>query len=71
MREFDALPAPLRGWLRHAALPWSAQSAKRIWSSARARGLTDEDALSLLSRSEAKTLARDRLTATRAQSTQG
>jgi hypothetical protein len=34
MAAHDRLPAPLRQWLIHAALPWSAESALRIWSKA-------------------------------------
>ncbi|WP_415919611.1 DUF6525 family protein [Tateyamaria sp. SN6-1] len=60
MRSYDALPAPLRRWLCHAALPWSPASARRIWQSAQAKGLSEEEALQSLSRAEAKTLARDR-----------
>ncbi|MEL6620570.1 MAG: DUF6525 family protein [Pseudomonadota bacterium] len=60
MRSFDALPAPLRRWLAQANLPWSPASVRRIWNRACARGLTPEDALSILSRAEARTLARDR-----------
>lgn len=60
MRSFDDLPAPLRRWLSQAALPWSPASARRVWNRAIARGLSTEDALSVLSRAEARTLARDR-----------
>lgn len=31
MAAYDRLPADLRAWLRHALLPWSAHSARRIW----------------------------------------
>ena len=60
MQSYDALPAPLRQWLRQAALPWSPVSAKRIWKNAQANGRTVEDALSALSEAEARTLSRDR-----------
>ncbi|WP_341367832.1 DUF6525 family protein [Yoonia sp. BS5-3] len=59
MRSYDALPTPLRHWLANAALPWSPSSARKLWKQAQARGLSTEDALSLLSQAEAKTLARD------------
>ncbi|MBC6443462.1 MAG: hypothetical protein GDA53_10215 [Rhodobacteraceae bacterium] len=59
MRDFDALPSPLRTWLSQAALPWSAGSARRIWLKARARGLTPEETLVILNRVEARTLAHD------------
>ncbi|WP_227268162.1 DUF6525 family protein [Roseobacter weihaiensis] len=59
MRSFDALPAPLRQWLAQATLPWSPASVRRVWNRARENGLNAEDALSLLSRAEARSLARD------------
>ncbi len=62
MATFDGLPAPLRHWLSEAALPWSPASARRIWTRAKANGLSPEEALSSLSRAEARMLARDRLT---------
>lgn len=31
MRDYDRLPQELRRWLSQAVLPWSPQSAKRIW----------------------------------------
>ena len=34
MRAYDDLPAPLRAWLSTAVLPWSPQSALRIWRKA-------------------------------------
>ncbi|MDV4145805.1 MULTISPECIES: DUF6525 family protein [Shimia] len=58
MREFDALPPPLRAWLRQAALPWSAKSALRIWEQACREGGADA-ALARLAAAEAGTLARD------------
>ena len=61
MRSYDSLPAPLRRWLSQATLPWSPESARRLWARARAKGLSPEDALSSLSKAEARTLARDRL----------
>lgn len=60
MAAFDNLPRPLRQWLHDAALPWSTKSAQRIWSKSLAKGLTQEEALALLSHSEAQTIARDR-----------
>ncbi|WP_415405264.1 DUF6525 family protein [Tateyamaria sp. SN3-11] len=60
MRSYDALPAPLRNWLAQATLPWSPASARRVWNRACAKGLSAEDALSLMSQAEARTLARDR-----------
>lgn len=60
MRSYDALPAPLRNWLAQATLPWSPRSARRVWSRACAKGLSSEEALSILSQAEARTLSRDR-----------
>lgn len=60
MRSYDALPAPLRRWLSQAALPWSPVSAQKIWARARARGLSDDEALALLAQAETSTLARDK-----------
>ena len=34
MRAFDRLPADLRRWLAEAALPWSPQSALKLWQAA-------------------------------------
>ena len=59
MRAHDALPAPLRLWLKEAALPWSAQSARRVWErEVRRSGV--EGALRRLAEVEAATLARER-----------
>lgn len=63
MQAYDALPAPLRRWLSQAALPWSAVSAHRIWTRASAKGQSVDEALSSLSRAEARMLARDRFAA--------
>lgn len=60
MAAFDGLPPPLRQWLSEAALPWSPESARRIWSRSRAKGLSPEETLLSLSQAEARTLARDR-----------
>jgi len=60
MCAYDALPVPLRHWLSQAALPWSPTSARKIWKRAQAKGLCADEALALLSRSEAQTLARDK-----------
>lgn len=59
MRAHDRLPAPLRLWLKQAALPWSAASARRIWErEVRRSGV--EGALRRLAAVEAATLARER-----------
>ncbi|NRB01811.1 MAG: hypothetical protein HRU30_00965 [Rhodobacteraceae bacterium] len=61
MREFDALPTPLRQWLAEACLPWSPASARKIWMRARKEGESVAATLERLKRAEAKTLARDRV----------
>ena len=58
MHRFDTLPPPLRAWLREAALPWSPQSALKIWNKACREG-GPEAALVRLSKVEAAMLARD------------
>lgn len=60
MDAFDELPAPVRQWVACAALPWSPTSVRRIWSKSRSKGLSDEEALKILSHAEGCTLARDR-----------
>lgn len=64
MRAHDALPAPLRLWLKEAALPWSAQSARRIWEREVKRSGV-EGALRRLAEVEAATLARGAISAGR------
>ncbi|WP_087213347.1 DUF6525 family protein [Yoonia vestfoldensis] len=56
MRDYDALPPPLRQWLATARLPWSPRSARRIWSK---HGGDATAALASLDRAERATLARD------------
>lgn len=60
MALHDRLPRELRRWLAQAALPWSAQSALKLWQRALrdARGDTFA-AQAALSRIEARLLARD------------
>lgn len=60
MDDFDRLPPELRGWLHHAALPWSARSVRRLWQRALRHTQGDRRAaLAALSRAEARALARD------------
>tara|TARA_R110002020_G_scaffold233050_30_gene444833 strand:+ start:1123 stop:1407 length:285 start_codon:yes stop_codon:yes gene_type:complete len=66
MREYDALPAPLRAWLAQAALPWSPASCRRLWQKARAEGAAPDTILSRLDRAEAEKLSRDRFSPTAA-----
>ena len=60
MAAYDRLPAPVRKWVAHAALPWSPASVRRIWLKSRAKGLSPEEALITLAQAEARTLARSR-----------
>ena len=55
MQAFDALPAPLRAWLRDASLPWSAKSALAIWRKASQSGDPDS-AVQRLAQAEARML---------------
>lgn len=60
MKDYDRLPPDLRAWLAEAALPWSAQSALRLWQQhlRAARGDT-RHARAALDRAEARAVARD------------
>lgn len=61
MAAYDRLPPPLRAWLAQAALPWSPQSAHRIWCRAMQRCEGDvAQAAHHLSRAEGRMLAQDR-----------
>lgn len=59
MAEHDRLPPDLRAWLIHAALPWSASSARRLWQRAIAEGGGPDQARALLESAERKTLRRE------------
>lgn len=59
MRSFDGLPPDLRRWLAGAALPWSPQSALRIWRRALAERGSVAAALARLDGVEAAMLRRD------------
>ena len=61
MREFDALPTPLRQWLAEACLPWSPASVRKIWTRARNDGESVAATLERLKQAEAQTLARDKV----------
>jgi len=64
MRAYDKLPADLRSWLRTAALPWSPNSALRIWRKAYRKGGAAH-AIARLNHVEARMLANDRETLVR------
>ncbi|WP_045388702.1 DUF6525 family protein [Falsirhodobacter sp. alg1] len=59
MAGYDRLPSELRGWLRNAALPWSAPSALRLWNKALAERNCTHHAQACLCAAEARMLARD------------
>jgi hypothetical protein len=59
MAAYDAAPPPLRRWLAQALLPWSVDSARRLWRDGlRATG-DEAAALARLSAREAALVARD------------
>lgn len=59
MQAYDQLPVALRRWIANAALPWSPNSVRNTWSRARARGLSEQDALKFLSQCETGMLRQD------------
>lgn len=60
MRAFDAAPPELRRWLAAAALPWSPESAQRVYARALRRARGDVSAaLAALAAREAALLAAD------------
>lgn len=59
MAAFDRLPPGLRRWLAAAALPWSAQSALRLWRRALAETGCETAARRRLDAAEARLLARE------------
>lgn len=59
MLRHDRLPPALRRWLIHAALPWSAQSALRLWQRTLREGGSEAAALARLAAAERATLRRE------------
>ena len=59
MAAHDRLPPALRAWAAHAALPWSATSLLRIWQHALRETGCPKQAITRLTRAEARTLAKD------------
>lgn len=59
MRDFDALPHPLRRWMTQAKLPWSPASCLRIWRATRAQGGGAAEVLARLEAAQAATLERE------------
>lgn len=60
MAAHDRLPPDLRAWLIHAALPWSAKSALRLWTRAIRTTGCPIAARAKLVAAEAQTLVRER-----------
>ncbi len=58
MQVYDTLPKELRGWLASACLPWSPESALKIWRSANGAH-SPGAAISLLNAIESAMLVRD------------
>jgi hypothetical protein len=62
MDAYDRLPPELRQWLAQARLPWSAQSALRLWRKALIANEGDvPKAYGRLSQVEEATLRKDRM----------
>ncbi|MEL6643443.1 MAG: DUF6525 family protein [Pseudomonadota bacterium] len=59
MREFDQLPAVLRGWLAEAALPWRPRSVLRAYNRALAQCGEEAQALAELDRLQTARLETD------------
>lgn len=60
MAAHDRLPPDLRRWMIHAALPWSAESALRLWRRALRETGCKAAALARMEAAERRTLQRDR-----------
>ncbi|RPE71781.1 hypothetical protein EDD53_0909 [Pacificibacter maritimus] len=61
MVDYDQLPAELRSWLMHAALPWSPRSVLKSWQkSLQANNGNAEAAKQNLTHIERKILKRDK-----------
>jgi Family of unknown function (DUF6525) len=61
MAAHDRLPAELRLWLIHAALPWSAESALRLWHRALRKTNCPLAAQAALTAAEARTLNKEKV----------
>ena len=60
MYEFDHLPKQLRKWMNSAILPWSPVSVRRLWCKSINNGLSFEEALNVLDKSEKNTMKKQR-----------
>ncbi len=60
MSEFDRLPKFLREWLNEAILPWSPVSVRRVWLKSLKKGLSNQDVLVSLRKSERQALKKEK-----------
>jgi len=60
MHEFDQLPKPLRKWLSKAILPWSPVSVRRVWHKSISKGLSLQEVLCVLDRTEESTMKKEK-----------
>ena len=60
MHEFDQLPKPLRKWLSKAILPWSPLSVRRVWHKSISKGLSLQEVLRVLDKTEESTMKKEK-----------
>ena len=60
MNEFDKLPRTLRQWLNKAILPWSPLSVRRVWLKSISKGLSFEEVLNVLDKTEECTMKKEK-----------
>ena len=60
MHEFDQLPKPLRKWLSKAILPWSPLSVRRVWHKSISKGLSLQEILCVLDKTEESTMKKEK-----------
>ena len=60
MYEFDQLPEPLRKWLSKAILPWSPLSVRRVWHKSIRKGLSMQEILCVLDKTEESTMKKEK-----------
>ena len=60
MYEFDQLPKPLRKWLSKAILPWSPASVRRVWNKSINKGLSFQEVLCVLDKTEESTMKKEK-----------
>tara|TARA_A100001011_G_scaffold277579_1_gene287309 strand:- start:43 stop:306 length:264 start_codon:yes stop_codon:yes gene_type:complete len=60
MHEFDQLPKPLRKWLSKTILPWSPLSVLRVWHKSISKGLSLQEVLCVLDKTEESTMKKEK-----------